>query len=478
MSQFKLSSQVDINKVFLIKRHDLDARLDVEYYQPKHFELLTRLSASRYPLKTLKEISKQIVDGPFGSSVKANDYVENGIPFLRVADITHGDGTIELDGLIYISPKKHQEVSRSTVFPNDIVIAKTGATMGAASIVPETIKEANIRGDLAAVIVNDPVFANYIVNFINTKIGQDLFWRLNSGATRGRVVISNLRKYPLVIPDMETMVEINQFVDTAKIRKNQKEQQAQALLTGIDAYLLAELGITLPQQDNTLESRIFTTTFKEVSGARLDAYFYKTEYQVLIDLIQNGKYYRLKDIVSFSSETWNQQDHFVNTFPYIEISEIDLFTGEIINISEIAIVEAPSRAKMIIRLGDIILSTTRPTRRAIAFNQLQGIQIASTGFAVIREIKTIVITKEFLFHVLRLSTSLRQMGQRSSGGNYPAITQEELGNILIPYVDLNYQEKIVIRINEIYSQAKQLQSEAAQILADAKAEVERMILGG
>jgi restriction endonuclease S subunit len=69
------------------------------------------------------------------------------------------------------------------------------------------------------------------------------------------------------------------------------------------------------------------------------------------------------------------------------------------------------------------------------------------------------------------------MGQRSSGGNYPAITQEELGNILIPYVDLNSQEKIVIRINEIYSQAKQLQTEAAQILADAKAEVERMILG-
>ncbi len=257
MSQFEFSSQVDKSKVFLINRHDLDARLDVEYYQPKHFELLTRLSASRYPVKTLKEISKKIVDGPFGSSVKANDYVENGIPFLRVADITHGDGTIELDGLIYISPEKHQEISRSTVFPNDVVIAKTGATMGAASIVPETIKEANIRGDLAAVIVNDTVLANYIANFINTKIGQDLFWRLNSGATRGRVVISNLRKYPIVIPDPARMVEINQFVDSAKIRKNQKEQQAQALLAGIDAYLLAELGIVLPQQNNSLDNRTF-----------------------------------------------------------------------------------------------------------------------------------------------------------------------------------------------------------------------------
>jgi restriction endonuclease S subunit len=194
----------------------------------------------------LKDISKKIVDGPFGSSVKSEDYVENGIPFLRVADITHGDGTIELDGLIYISPEKHQEISRSTVFPNDVVIAKTGATMGAASVVPETIPEANIRGDLAAVIVNDVLLANYIVNFINTQIGQDLFWRLNSGATRGRVVISNLRKYPLIMPDVEKMAEINQFVDAAKTKKNKKEAEAAALLASIDGYLLQELGITLP----------------------------------------------------------------------------------------------------------------------------------------------------------------------------------------------------------------------------------------
>ena len=85
--------------MFLINRGELGERLDVEYYQPKHFQLLAKLLACRYPLKLLKNISKKIVDGPFGSSVKSDDYVENGIPFLRVADITHGNGTIELDDL-------------------------------------------------------------------------------------------------------------------------------------------------------------------------------------------------------------------------------------------------------------------------------------------------------------------------------------------------------------------------------------------
>ena len=272
--------------MFFINRGKLDERLDVEYYQPKHFELLARLLASRYPLKLLKDVSKKIVDGPFGSSVKADDYVENGIPFLRVADITHGDGTIELDDLIFISPEKHQEISRSTVFPNDVVIAKTGATMGAASVVPETIKEANIRGDLAAVIVHDPVLANYIANFINTKIGQDLFWRLNSGATRGRVVISNLRKYPLIMPNTLKMVEINKFFNFAKAKKNQKLREAAALFASIDDYLLHALGITLSPPSE--KKNLFYTNASKVSGGRLDPFYHQSEFEENNQVVRNG----------------------------------------------------------------------------------------------------------------------------------------------------------------------------------------------
>ncbi|MCK9397013.1 MAG: restriction endonuclease subunit S [Methylobacter sp.] len=477
MSQFKLSSQVDINKVFLIKRHDLDARLDVEYYQPKHFELLTRLSASQYPVKTLKEISKKIVDGPFGSSVKANDYVENGIPFLRVADITHGDGTIELDGLIYISPPKHQEISRSTVFPNDVVIAKTGATMGAASIVPETIKEANIRGDLAAVVVNDAVLANYIVNFINTKIGQDLFWRLNSGATRGRVVISNLRKYPLVIPDVKKMLEINQFVDSAKIRKNQKEQQAQDLLAGINAYLLAELGIILPQQDTRLEKRMFTVPFSEITGGRLDSQFY-------VELPDLNGFSKLSSFAIVSGGKRlplgeGYENEKTNYF-YLRVADINN-NGEI-NFQDIRHISQ--------RIFDFL------ERYEIKNNEL-AISIAGTigriclvegiekdNRAILTEncakisIKTNTITARFFEILLNLPIVQKQIELGYIQTTIPKLGLERIRNLYLPPIPtLEKQNEIATHITQIRAAAKQLQAEAAQILADAKAEVERMILG-
>ena len=53
----------------------------------------------------------------------------------------------------------------------------------------------------------------------------------------------------------------------------------------------------------------------------------------------------------------------------------------------IEIAKAPSRAKMIVHNGDIIISTTRPTRGAISLvNTKLPILIASTGFSVIREV--------------------------------------------------------------------------------------------
>ena len=93
--------------------------------------------------------------------------------------------------------------------PNDVVIAKTGATMGAASLIPYSMPEANIRGDLAAITPNNNVcLPQYLVTYINTSIGQRLFWRLDSGGTRGRVVIGNLKRYPIIVPPKEIQDKI------------------------------------------------------------------------------------------------------------------------------------------------------------------------------------------------------------------------------------------------------------------------------
>ena len=212
------------------------------------------------------------------------------------------------------------------------------------------------------------------------------------------------------------------------------------------------------------KDKIFLILYSALE-ARLDSNFYKTEYTSLISKIKKLPNNKLGHFVEFSDETWDQKTIFNKIFPYIEIGEIDISSGEIKNISNIEIQDAPSRAKMIVRGGDILISTTRPNRGAIVkIDEVEHLFIASTGFSIIRKITKNNINNKFLFHILRQSLSLKQMEQRSSGGNYPAITQEELKNILIPNPLLEIQDKIVAKMDDAYADKKQKELEAQRLL--------------
>lgn len=118
---------------------------------------------------------------------------------------------------------------------------------------------------------------------------------------------------------------------------------------------------------------------------------------------------------------------------------------------------------MIVRNDDILISTTRPGRGAISLLKTDNICIASTGFSVIRSVIH-GIDKRYIFFCLRLQLSLQQMEQRSSGGNYPAITQEELRKILIPVPPLKLQSAIVAKMDAAYSSKREKEAEAQRLL--------------
>ena len=209
--------------------------------------------------------------------------------------------------------------------------------------------------------------------------------------------------------------------------------------------------------------KIFLVNFSELEG-RLDPNFYKPFFRHVVRCVNSKKSVNLGKIVKFSNESWDQKGLFKTTFPYIEIGEIDLLTGEIKQTNQLKIEDAPSRAKMIARNGDILISTTRPNRGAISFLRRNEILIASTGFSIIRELKMVNINKYYLFYWLRQNYSLWQIEQRSSGGNYPAITQEELSNIKIPIPPKEIQDKIVAKMDESYSNKQKKEAEAQQLL--------------
>lgn len=175
---------------------------------------------------------------------------------------------------------------------------------------------------------------------------------------------------------------------------------------------------------------------------RFDVNYYKPEYREIIERLRDGPFEikKLEDIASLSRVKWKRPQS--GTFKYIEIGDICTTSGKIVQAKEISVEEAPSRAQIVVKEKDIIVSTTRPYRGAIALVTKEFDNcVCTTGFAVLRDLK-IVIKHKYLLHMLRANFGLRQMEQRMTGGNYPAITQSELLKIWIPYPPIKVQDRI------------------------------------
>jgi restriction endonuclease S subunit len=219
---------------------------------------------------------------------------------------------------------------------------------------------------------------------------------------------------------------------------------------------------------NNLENsaEIFTIYSNEIVG-RIDPYYYKPEFKELEQQLENSKWSirSLIDLIDFSNESWNQKDFFKDTFPYIEISEINLENGNIENIQNINLSDAPSRAKKIVRKDDILVSTTRPYRGAISLiDKKKDFSIGSTGFAVLRDLKLNNINKKYLFNVLKNNISLKQMQKGMTGGSYPAITEEYLKTLKIPLPPKEIQEQIIKIMDDAYNLKTQNEKKAQDLI--------------
>lgn len=118
-------------------------------------------------------------------------------------------------------------------------------------------------------------------------------------------------------------------------------------------------------------------------------------------------------------------------------------------------------------------ASPRPTRRAIAFAIDEA--IASTGFAVIHGFSDEVMP-EYLSVILRSGLCTYQFDQRSTGGNYPAITEEQLLRCEIPIAAKEVQMRIASTASSIRAKACKLKADATAALDVAKRKIEEMVV--
>jgi restriction endonuclease S subunit len=461
---------------FAVRRGEIKKRLDAYSNQPRFRELFARLRQLKMPVVELKEVADYIFTGitPKSGGDAYTDDRQTGIPFIRSGEITE-DGLVVTESEICLKPEIHNGIMRrSRLRKGDVLIAIVGATIGQTGIYDRDT-EANINQAIAGVRLDTRrILPKYLVAFLKTATGQSILDFLKRPVARANINLDEIGTIVIPLPTQDRQSSLLRLLEDARCEMAGSLVQADALLSGLDAFLLDRLGVKMSQKQSHL---VFAIKVGQVGTERFDTHFHRPNFRHLLAEIQRKPNKPLGKIVDFSKTQRDPASFPGQTFRYIEISGVNRYTGEI-TANETPTSEAPSRARMLVSEGDIIVSLTRPHHGSIGYIDTEYDQcIASTGFAVIHEYKDPALLPQYLLAVLRSSLSLQQMLQRSSGGNYPAITEEELERILIPIPDESTQREIVEELHERRMNARRLREAAAREWEAAKARFEAKLLG-
>ncbi|MFH0948053.1 MAG: restriction endonuclease subunit S [Elusimicrobiota bacterium] len=200
----------------------------------------------------------------------------------------------------------------------------------------------------------------------------------------------------------------------------------------------------------------------QLEGAkRLDAEYYQPEYLDIIKNLDRLKAIPIKEIAKNPKRKFKPKTG--ETFNYIEISEVDLSTGEY-NKSEILGENTPDRAQWVVRANDVIVSTVRPIRNAVSLvNEDDKNLVCSSGFAVLEAEK---IEPEYLFVYLKTQPVVNLLDRLTTATMYPAVTIDDILDIKIYLSNESFRKEIKNRVIEsqkelekskiFYSQAEDL----------------------
>ena len=146
-----------------------------------------------------------------------------------------------------------------------------------------------------------------------------------------------------------------------------------------------------------------------------------------------------------------------SSFTYIDVTAIDNNFGRIFKPRIVSAANAPSRARKIVRKGDVIYSCVRPYLQNIAVveKEFNPIPIVSTAFAVLNGHDLIV--PRYTWVVLRTPFFVELVQEKQRGQAYPAINESDFASLLFPLPPLAEQHRIVAKVDELMEQCNKLE---------------------
>ena len=390
---------------------------------PEHWKIID--------LKYLSDIRGRI--GFRGYTV--SDLVSEGEGAFVIGGKHINQCVLNMESPDYISWDKYYESPEIMVSKGDIVMAQRG-TLGKVAIIEYDINEATINPSLV-LIKNIKCQGKFLYYYLNSESTLTLISILNTATAVPMISQNQIENMPIPIPSSIEQQSIATYLD-------QKCGEIDELIT------LQEEMITKLQ---SYKQSVITEAVTK--GLDKNVPLKDSGIEWIGEIPEHWEVKRLKNVCSTNNASLSDKTSKEFEFDYVDIGSVSFELG-IHKTEKYTFQNAPSRARKIARLGDIIVSTVRTYLRAIdIINSEEKVKyIYSTGFAILSPLKNIL--SEFMIYICRSEYFTNQVSIYSTGINYPSINDTALKMINIVMPPLPEQQSISDYLDQKCSEIDEL----------------------
>jgi restriction endonuclease S subunit len=422
---------------------------------------------------TFQPFGKKIVSITGGATpLKSNEeqYAPEGIKLLRIQNIS--ESGLVFDDLVYITKGVHNGLlARSQLAESDLLMTITGR-IGTASVVQSFHLPANINQHIVRIRLKiDEILPEFASDYLNTGIGRLFSNRGVTGTTRIALDYEAIREIPICCPPLPVQQEMVSEMERARESRRRKLEQADALLAGLNEYLLKRIGLIMPEPDNRFA---YATKLNGIKNSKQISanYFHPGRINALRCAQQANnikRSARLEDIADFLRELTANYEPEV----YLGLGGVQGNTGELADTYE----EPGQGQAFIFHKDNVLFAHLRPYLNKVWLAEYQG--VCSTEFHVIR-VKDEVddVLTGYLAAILRSSVIVSQTKHLMTGNTHPRLANDDVVDLVIPIPDIKIQQEVVSELHNRRAEARRLRQEAAREWKAAKARFEARLLGG
>jgi len=429
-------------------------RLDAEHYRPEFLETEDLLKKTKH--KLLFEVAKI-------SKARKNPAQKPELDFKYIdisnVDLTFGTFTPQkMKG--FLAPSR----ARKLVRENDVIVSTVRPNRNAVAIIPIEF-DGDICSTGFSVIKAEKINPHFLFVFFKTKFAIHQLVRQTMASMYPAVSEDDIANIIIPLVPEKIQKEIENIVK----QSHQKKKLADEKYKEAEQSLYELLGHK--KLDLKFEKSFEAGAGEVFSVMRFDSEYYQPKYKEIIEILNKSGFRveKLEKIIKISTKKINPRANPTKKIKYVELANINPSTGEIDSFNELYGYEAPSRARMVIKVGDVVVASLAGSLDNIGIvpEELDG-EVASTGFFIVNSENYL---NEFLFLLFRSEIMKKQLEQKTAGAIMAAVPKSVFGDLLVPVIPKPKQEKIA----ELVKQSFVLQKEAKQLLDEATKKVKDLI---